>query len=142
MGRNWAEEYFRADYSAINQLKHLSTLSNKIIMDHKQIIATYEAILIITNKMLTAAEDKEWEKLITLEKECRKLTNKLIKNHSDVELSDELLHKKIGIIHKVLTNDAKIRSITEPWMANLQHMINTVGHKRNLQQAYQSNDNF
>jgi len=111
-------------------------------MDHKQIITTYEAILIITNKMLIAAEDSEWEKLITLEKECRKLTNKLVINSSDHELSDELIQKKIKIIHQVLSNDAKIRSITEPWMANLQNMINTVGHKRNLQQAYQTNENF
>ena len=111
-------------------------------MDHKQIITTYEAILIITNKMLTAAEDSEWEKLITLEKECRKLTNKLVINNSDHELSDELLQKKIKIIHQVLANDAKIRLITEPWMKNLQNMINTVGHKRNLHQAYQTNENF
>ena len=111
-------------------------------MDHKQIITTYEAILIITNKMLTAAEDSEWEKLIVLEKECRKLTNKLVINNSDRELSDELLQKKIKIIHQVLANDAKIRLITEPWMRNLQNMINTVGHKRNLQQAYQTNGNI
>jgi flagellar protein FliT len=111
-------------------------------MDHKQIITTYEAILIITNKMLTAAEDKEWEKLIALEKECRKLTSKLIINNPDQELSDELLDKKIKIIHQVLANDAKIRSITEPWMANLQNLINTVGRKRNLQHAYQINENI
>ena len=111
-------------------------------MDHKQIITTYEAILIITNKMLTAAESNEWEKLIALEKECRKLTKKLVSNTSGRELSDELLKKKINIIHQVLSNDAKIRSITESWMDNLQNMINTVGHKRNLQQAYQTNENI
>lgn len=111
-------------------------------MDHKQIITTYETILIITNKMLTAAEDNEWEKLITLEKECRKLTNKLVINNSDHELSDELLDKKIKIIHQVLANDAKIRLITEPWMANLQNMISTVGRRRNLHHAYQTNENI
>lgn len=111
-------------------------------MDHKQIIATYEAILIITNKMLTAAEDNEWEKLIKLEKECRKLTKNLVTSNSDYVLSDELLKKKINIIHQVLANDAKIRSITESWMDNLQNMINTAGRKRNLHQAYQNDENI
>lgn len=111
-------------------------------MDHNQIINTYEAILIITNKMLEAAENREWEKLIALEEECRKLTSKLVINNPNQELSDELLDKKIKIIHQVLANDAKIRSITEPWMANLQSMINTVGRRRNLQHAYQTNENI
>lgn len=111
-------------------------------MNHQQIINIYEAILIITNKMLSAAENKEWEKLVILEKECRKLTSKLMINNPVEELSEELLQKKINIIHQVLANDAKIRAITEPWMANLQNMINTVGRQRNLQQAYQTNENY
>jgi flagellar protein FliT len=99
-------------------------------------ITTYEAILIITNKMLAVAEDNEWDKLIVLEKECKKLTSKLVNNKSEQRLSDELLQKKVKIIHLILANDAKIRSITEPWMAQLQNMLNTAGQKRNLQQAY------
>ena len=39
-------------------------------MDSLQVIETYENILKITRKMLTAAQNSEWEKLVMLEQEC------------------------------------------------------------------------
>lgn len=106
-------------------------------MDDTQTINTYEEILITTNKMLVAAQNSEWEELIGLEKECKSLTNKLVANNSGNMLSNELQQKKIEIIHQVLANDAQIRLITEPWMKQLQNMLNTAKHENNLQQAYQ-----
>ncbi len=109
-------------------------------MDNIQIISIYEEILATTNKMLDAAQKNDWDTLINLEKQCRELTNKLIENETESTLSQELQEKKIKIIHQVLNDDAQIRLITEPWMAKLQEMINTNTYKRNLQQAYQSNN--
>jgi len=111
-------------------------------MDNAQIISIYEEILTITNKMLAAAQKSEWDTLINLEKQCRELTNKLIKceNETESTISHELQQKKIKIIHQVLDDDAQIRLITEPWMAKLQDIINTSTYKRNLQQAYQSSN--
>jgi flagellar protein FliT len=109
----------------------------QITMDDTQTINTYEEILITTNKMLVAAQNSEWEELIGLEKECKSLTNKLVANNSGNMLSNELQQKKIEIIHQVLANDAQIRLITEPWMKQLQNMLNTAKHENNLQQAYQ-----
>lgn len=110
-----------------------------MLMNNTQIIITYEEILNTTNKMLAAAKNNEWDLLITLEQECRKLTDILISNNSEQEpsLSDELQQQKVKIIHQVLANDAQIRTITEPWMLQLQKILSTTRCERNLQQAYQ-----
>ncbi|SET50321.1 flagellar protein FliT [Nitrosomonas marina] len=107
-------------------------------MDSKQLIKLYEDIKTITNKMVTAAENGKWDELIQLERQCRRLTDELIHNESQISLSHELQQKKIRIIHQVLNDDAQIRSITEPWMEKLQDMLHTNKRKRHLQQAYES----
>lgn len=111
-------------------------------MDSAQTLKTYDAILATTGKMLTAAQNNEWEQLMLLEQECRKLTEKLIKNDREPILDEELLQKKVKIIHQILADDAQIRAITEPWMMKLQDMLNTNSHERNLQLAYQPINNI
>ncbi len=109
-----------------------------MMMNGEQVITTYESILSTTGEMLTAAQNNEWDRLIALEKECRALTDKLIHNKPEQKLNAEFQQKKVAIIHQVLAHDAQIREITEPWMMRLQNILNTAGHKRNLQQAYQN----
>ena len=69
-------------------------------MDSLQVIETYENILKITRKMLTAAQNSEWEKLVMLEQECNQLTNKLIQSESASLLSHEQQLKKVRIINQ------------------------------------------
>ncbi len=110
-------------------------------MTGTEIISMYDAILAITRKMLVAAQNNQWDELISLEQECRQLTQSLTKEEL-VPLSDqELLQKKISIIRQILDDDAQIRAITEPWMSRLHEMLNTSKHTRNLQQAYQTISN-
>ena len=111
-------------------------------MDNTQVIMTYEAILATTGKMLAAAQNSEWDELVSLEQECRQLTEILIKKDSQSILDQELLQKKVKIIHQILDDDAQIRAITEPWMTRLQGMLSANEHTRNLQQAYQPIDNI
>lgn len=88
-------------------------------MDGIQIIAVYEEIMLVTGKMLVAAKNSNWDELAILEKECSALTEQLINTDSKIALSDELIQKKVKILHQVLNDDAKIRTITEPWMERL-----------------------
>ncbi len=110
-------------------------------MDGTQVITTYKAILATTGKMLAAAQNNQWDELVSLEQECRQLTKSLIKEESNPILDKELLQKKVSIIHQILDDDAQIRAITEPWMMRLQDMLNTHERTRNLQQAYQTMNN-
>ncbi len=111
-------------------------------MDSVQTLKTYNAILATTGKMLAAAQNSEWDQLIQLEQECRQLTEVLIKNDQEPILDEELLQKKVKIIHQILADDAQIRAITEPWMIKLQDMLYTNSRTRNLQLAYQPVSNL
>lgn len=111
-------------------------------MDSVQTLKTYDAILATTGKMLTAAQNNEWDQLIQLEQECKQLTEILIQNDREPILDKELLQKKVKIIHQILADDAQIRAITEPWMMKLQDILNTNSRTRELQLAYQQADNL
>lgn len=105
-------------------------------MNSTQLMNLYEAIQTTTKKMVAAAQNGEWEKLVKLEEGCRLLTNELINNEVEIFLSDELQQKKIRIIHQVLDDDARIRSYTEPQMEKLHAILSTQKQKNKLQQAY------
>lgn len=110
-------------------------------MDGAQIILMYKAILAVTGKMLSAAQNSQWDELVSLEQECKQLTGRLTKEESGAILDKELLQNKVSIIHQILDDDAQIRAITEPWMSRLQEILDTNKHARNLQQAYQTISN-
>ena len=52
-------------------------------MDGAQVISMYKAILAITNKMFTAAQNSQWDELVSLEQECKQLTKALTKRETD-----------------------------------------------------------
>ena len=98
-----------------------------------EIIAIYEAILTITGRMLKAAQSADWERLITLEHECRGLTKKLMISDKNKVLSSDLRQRKQEIIQQILADDAEIRTLTQPWMAQLQNILSNPVYKRCLQ---------
>lgn len=100
------------------------------------IIAAYEAILAITGQMLEAARNDDWDRLVALEKDCKKLVDELIAGSGSQPLSSQFQRRKAEIIRKVLADDAEIRNITEPWMAQLQHILGSAGQEKRLRQAY------
>lgn len=103
-----------------------------------QVITTYEAILAITDQMLQAAKNSDWDKLVALEQECKHLTTWLMEQHTYEQLSEEEKKKKVSLIHGILERDAEIRNITEPWMTQLQDKLTSYGQKRKLGQTYQT----
>lgn len=107
-------------------------------MDGVQTIFTYKAILTVTEKMLKAAQANDWDELIVLERECKTLTQMLVSNPTQEQLSGGMQKKKIEIIHKILDRDAQIRTITEPWMTHLQNLLINANQKRKLDRLYKS----
>lgn len=93
-------------------------------MNSSEIITIYEAILITTGQMLKAARSADWKNLIVLEQECKNLIKKIIINDESKMLSGELRQRKIEIIQQILAVDAEIRTLTQPWTAQLQIILN------------------
>jgi flagellar protein FliT len=48
-------------------------------------------------------------------------------------LSSKLRQRKQEIIQQILADDAEIRILTQPWMAQLQNILNNPIYKRCLQ---------
>ncbi len=106
------------------------------MMNSPQVIAIYETILAITGQMLDAARNDDWDRLVALEKNCKQLIEELIAENYGLPLSSQLQQRKAEIIRQVLADDAAIRNITEPWMAQLQNLLGSAGRERKLSQAY------
>jgi flagellar protein FliT len=105
-------------------------------MNSEQILSLYEAIAVITDNMLAAARNGDWEQFTDLESRCAGHVALLKQDQPPSLPAGELLDRKIGIIRKILADDREIRSITEPWMERLSAIINSAGTERKLSQAY------
>lgn len=103
-----------------------------------QVIIAYEEILTITRRMLQAAKNSDWDELVALERDCKRVTTWLMEQNTHEQLSEEQKKKKVSLIHDILECDAEIRAITEPWMVQLQNQLTRYNHKRKLGQTYQT----
>lgn len=104
-------------------------------MDTYEVIALYETVADITDQMLSAARDGDWDRLALLERRCAGHVETL-KSDTPAPLTGDIRVRKVQIINKILADDREIRNIAEPWMAKLSQMINSAGAERKLSQAY------
>lgn len=106
-------------------------------MNSQEIISIYESVAVITDQMLAAARAADWEQLIELESRCTNHVEVLKRNPEPRELlSPVAREKKTRIIKQILQDDREIRTITEPWMAQLSALINSTGTERKLSRTY------
>ena len=100
------------------------------------VIENYEFLSSITGQMRAAATQGEWDRLVELEGQCsqRVETMKAVDAATPIDESTRL--RKVALIRKILADDKEIRNHTEPWMVQLQRLIQSAGQERRLQQAY------
>lgn len=108
-------------------------------MNSEEVISLYEKVAVITNQMVAAAREYNWEQLAQLESLCASHVATLRGNENIVPLTGVVREQKVRIIQKILADDREIRSITEPWMDQLTAMIKSAGTERKLSQAYGAN---
>jgi flagellar protein FliT len=99
------------------------------------VIENYQRLSSITGKMREAAALGEWDHLIELEKECSQHVARM-KQQDTLPIDEGTRQQKITLIKKILADDASIRSKTEPWMAQLQRIMQSARSEQQLQQAY------
>lgn len=106
-------------------------------MNATQLIDTYERILGITRAMLDAARRNDWERVTELEPGCRSEVANLVAIGDDgPRLSAPMRERKLAIVRRVLADDAEIRRIAEPRMAELEQLIGHVSNEQRLLQSY------
>lgn len=105
-------------------------------MSAAQVIASYESLSTLTEQMRDAALQGEWEHLIELEHQCSRQVAAM-KPQDEVSALDETSRqRKIQLIRKILADDADIRSRTQAWMGQLQHIMQSNRQEQRLQRAY------
>jgi flagellar protein FliT len=99
------------------------------------VIEKYEALAAITAKMREAAVQDEWDTLIELEEQSTAQVAEL-KTLDLAPINEATRLRKVALIKQILADDAVIRSKMEPWMAQLQRIMDSARSEDRLQKAY------
>lgn len=84
------------------------------------LINYYRALETASANMLNAAKSDDWDGVVRLEGTCAVLIEQLRFASSSQELSGEERPEKFGIMRRILSNDAQIRYLAEPWMVHFE----------------------
>ena len=91
---------------------------------NSSLMSYYEAIEKASADMLDAARAGNWDHVIKLEGACVLLISQLKNAAQRNALSSDESQLKSRIMKRVLVNDAEIRNLAEPWLDDLDMMIN------------------
>ena len=108
------------------------------MIEQEHILDIYGSISDKTGEMLEAAKAADWDRLVALEQDCRRLIDCLKHTESGPAAGARFVQRKIELIRKALADDVEIRKLTEPWMNQLQTYIGSARQERKLQRAYEA----
>lgn len=106
-------------------------------MNSAELLKQYDAIWRLTQKMLGAANQGEWDQLIEFVQLRATLTDSLMKLDNEDLWGREELSQKAELIRKTLSSDEEIKKLTQAWMGELQEMLGSIGTEIKLQQTYE-----
>ncbi|MDT7524361.1 flagellar protein FliT [Rhodoferax sp. TBRC 17198] len=87
------------------------------------LIDFYKAIEESSAKMLAAAKAEDWDGVMRFEGACAVLIEQLRQRARSEELDAESRAEKTRIMQRILHNDAQIRYLAEPWLANFEQRV-------------------
>ena len=91
----------------------------------QMLIDYYKAIEDSSMKMLQAAQQENWDEVVRYEGACAVLIEQLRHQSQNEPLTPELRREKSRIMQRILRNDAQIRCLTEPWLTQVEHMMDS-----------------
>lgn len=92
------------------------------------LIDFYKAIEDSSAKMLQAAHDRDWDGVVRYESACAVLIEQLRFKAQKESLPPEHRREKTRIMQRILSNDAMIRTLAEPWMEQVEQMFKSQPH--------------
>ena len=103
-----------------------------------RVLEIYEEIAALTGRMLAAARGAQWDALVALERNCSALFSRLVElDDGSAARGTEFQRRKAEIIRKLLDDDAQIRVLVEPWLAELPDLLSLTVRRHQLGKAYQ-----
>ena len=88
-----------------------------------ELLNYYEAIEKASADMLTAARLGDWDQVVKLEGACVLLISQLKNAARSATLDADTAKAKSRIMQRILVNDAEIRHLAEPWLAEIDDMM-------------------
>lgn len=99
------------------------------------VIHNYQQLSDITSQMRAAAAQGEWDQLVELEQRCSRHVESM-KQQDLAPIDESIRLQKVALIHKILADDAAIREQAEPWMAQMQRIMQSSRSEQRVKQAY------
>lgn len=100
------------------------------------VLEIYHAIAAASQRMREAACAGDWDALIAAEGNCAALIERARSQPADTTLAPEERRHKLEIIRRVLADDAEIRAHLQPWMKQLEELLQLSGRRRRMQRSY------
>ena len=92
----------------------------------QKLIDYYRAIEDSSDKMLEAAKAEDWDEVVRLEGACAVLIEQLRYRSRSEDLLPEQRVEKTRIMQRILSNDAQVRHLAEPWLAHFEKKFDSL----------------
>ena len=92
----------------------------------QMLIDYYRAIEDSSRKMLEAAKAEDWDEVVRLEGACAVLIEQLRYSARNQDLLPEQRAEKTRIMQRILSNDAQVRYLAEPWLAHFEKKFDSL----------------
>lgn len=96
----------------------------------------YETLSGLSADMLIAAETGDWDRLVELERTVARLRNRLSTEDAQARLTEAERERKVDLIKRILADDRRIRSYTEPWMEHVRRFLGEDITGRGIRASY------
>lgn len=96
----------------------------------------YEALSSISGDMVNTAEAGDWDRLIELERKVARLRNRISVEDAQTRLTEPERERKVHLIKRILADDRKVRSFTEPWMEHVRRFLGDATPGRDIRSTY------
>ncbi|MBC8641964.1 flagellar protein FliT [Caballeronia sp. EK] len=93
----------------------------------EEYITFYDTVAAVSCQMLAAARSGEWNELDALDGTFRELIAQLKTVDPDLSLDGGARARKLAVVMQILANDAEIRDLTFPSLADLASLLTTNG---------------
>ena len=98
-------------------------------------IELYEAMSLLSSRMVAAARASDWDSLIELERRIAGLRSTLMAVPDDNSALATDLAGKRALIQRILEDDAEVRRHTEPWMERLRQFLGDGARYRDIRKG-------
>ena len=104
-------------------------------MTSSKLLERYDAMWRLSQHMLAAAQQAEWDRLVELEQARTAIVEELKREDKIMWQATEGTKKEV-LIRAILVADAEVKLLTESRMGELQENLESMGTEKKLKKAY------